>query len=161
MSGPGVTPLHSLTHRVRWRIFAFLFAFGFIAYVQQKGLTVAAQQMMPALQLSQKQIGWLEWAFVLGYATCQFPGGVLGQALGARRTFFIIGLLAFAGTILTPLAPVALGGTALYATLLLLQLVVQCFRAVRRIVIRRYGFELQNAAVVHRDARHTTRSDCR
>lgn len=124
MNSPGVTPLHSLTHRVRWRIFAFLFAFGFIAYVQQKGLTVAGQQMMPALQLNQMQIGWLEWAFVLGYATCQFPGGILGQALGARRTFVIIGLLAFAGTILTPLAPIALGGMALYTALLLLQLLV-------------------------------------
>ena len=124
MIRPEVTPLYALTHRVRWRIFAFLFAFGFIAYLQQKGLTVAAQRMMPELSLSQMQIGWLEWAFVLGYATFQFPGGVIGQRLGARRMFTIISLVAFAATVLTPLAPVALAGTLLYVALFGLQLVM-------------------------------------
>jgi MFS transporter, ACS family, glucarate transporter len=124
VSRTGPPRLYSLTHRVRWRIFAFLFGFGFVAYVQQKGLTVAAQQMMPALSLSQMQIGWLEWAFVLGYAVFQFPGGIVGQRLGARRMFTVIGLMAFAGTVLTPLAPLALSGVLLYVTLLLLQLLV-------------------------------------
>ena len=55
-----------------------------MAYVQQHSLTVASYAMMPALHLTQMQIGWLEWAFLLGYAALQFPGGVLGQRLGAR-----------------------------------------------------------------------------
>jgi MFS transporter, ACS family, glucarate transporter len=116
--------VYSLTHRVRWRIYAFLFAFGFIAYFQQKGLTVAAERIMPELGLSQIQIGWLEWAFVLGYAAFQFPGGVIGQRLGARLMFTLIGSVAFLATILTPLAPVALGGTALFVVLLGLQLLM-------------------------------------
>jgi ACS family glucarate transporter-like MFS transporter len=116
--------VYSLTHRVRWRIYAFLFTFGFIAYFQQKGLTVAAERMMPELGLSQMQIGWLEWAFVLGYAAFQFPGGVIGQRLGARRMFTIISSVAFLATVLTPLAPVALSGTALFVTLLGLQLLM-------------------------------------
>jgi sugar phosphate permease len=62
---PRITAFHALTHRVRWRIFAFLFAFAFIAYFQQKGLTVAAERIMPDLGISQVQVGWLEWAFVL------------------------------------------------------------------------------------------------
>jgi sugar phosphate permease len=45
--------------RIRWRIFSFLFGFGFLAYVQQKTITVAAERMMPDLGLSQLQIGWL------------------------------------------------------------------------------------------------------
>ena len=36
------------------------------------------------------QLGWLETAFLLGYAGMQFPGGVLGQRLGAR-SFVLIG----------------------------------------------------------------------
>jgi len=28
--------------RIRWRIFSFLFGFGFLAYIQQKTITVAA-----------------------------------------------------------------------------------------------------------------------
>jgi ACS family glucarate transporter-like MFS transporter len=95
-----------------------------MAYVQQRSLAVASYQMMPSLNLSQMQIGWLEWAFLLGYAALQFPGGVLGQRLGARSTFVLIGLLSFVCTVTTPLAPVVLTGTALFAVLLGVQLLL-------------------------------------
>ena len=116
--------LYSLTHRVRWRIYGFLFSFGFIAYFQQKGLTVAAERIMPELHFSQAQIGWLESAFVLGYALFQFPGGVLGQRLGARRLFILIGSVAFLATALTPLAPVLLRGTVLLIAMVALQFIM-------------------------------------
>ena len=120
----GPTPAYALAHRIRWRILSLLLGFGYVAYLQQKSLTVAAERMMPDLGLSQMQIGWLEWAFVLGYASFQLPGGVIGQRLGARRMFTLISLVAFFATILTPLAPVVLAGTALLVTLLFLQLVL-------------------------------------
>jgi len=110
--------------RIRWRIFTLLFSFGLMAYVQQRSLAVASYQMMPSLHLSQMQIGWLEWAFLLGYAALQFPGGVLGQRLGARSTYVLIGLLSFICTVTTPLAPVVLTGTALFAVLLGVQLLL-------------------------------------
>ena len=112
--------------RIRWRIFSFLFGFGFLAYVQQKTITVAAERMMPELGLSQLQIGWLEQAFVLGYAIFQMPGGVFGQRVGARRTFVIIGLTAFLATIATPLAPELFAGPALFVALLGAQLLLGC-----------------------------------
>src|SRR5882762_8189603 len=112
--------------RIRWRIFSFLFGFGFIAYVQQKSITVAAERMMPELGLTQLQIGWLEQAFVLGYAIFQMPGGVFGQRLGARRTFVIIGLTAFLATVATPLAPDLFSGRALFIALLAVQVLLGC-----------------------------------
>jgi MFS transporter, ACS family, glucarate transporter len=115
--------------RVRWRIFSLLFGFGFLAYLQQKSITVAAERMMPDLSLSQLQIGWIEWAFVLGYGLFQLPGGIFGQRQGARRTFVIIGLAAFLATIATPLAPYWLTGVGLFAALLLLQLLLGCSQA--------------------------------
>ena len=124
MNPPRITAFHALTHRVRWRIFGFLFAFAFIAYFQQKGLTVAAERIMPDLGISQVQVGWLEWAFVLGYAAFQFPGGVIGQRLGARVTFTLIGSVAFLATVLTPLAPRLLQGSALFLMLFALQLLM-------------------------------------
>ncbi|HEX9140361.1 MAG TPA: MFS transporter [Steroidobacteraceae bacterium] len=124
MNPPSVSAVFALTHRVRWRIFAFLFSFAFIAYFQQKGLTVAAERMMPDLSISQVQVGWLEWAFVLGYAAFQFPSGVIGQRLGARVMFILIGGVAFLATVLTPLAPHVLQGGALFAVLFTLQLVM-------------------------------------
>jgi ACS family glucarate transporter-like MFS transporter len=108
--------------RVRWKIFALLFLFGLLSYVQQRGLAIASVQMMPALHITQMQLGWLESAFILGYAWLQFPGGVLGQRLGARAAFVLVGVVAFFATVTTPLAPLLLSGTALFAALLALQL---------------------------------------
>ena len=110
--------------RVRWRIFAFLFAFGLLAYVQQKSITVAAARIMPDLSLSQQQIGWLEQAFVIGYALFQMPGGLFGQRFGARLTFVIIGLMACGAMLATAAGPMLLGGRALFFELLGVQLLL-------------------------------------
>jgi MFS transporter, ACS family, glucarate transporter len=109
---------------IRWRIFSFLFGFGFLAYVQQKTITVAADRMMPELGISQFQIGVIEMAFIVGYAAFQLPGGVIGQKLGARRTFVLIGLAAFAATFATPIVPYLLSGTALFLGLVTAQAVL-------------------------------------
>jgi MFS transporter, ACS family, glucarate transporter len=115
--------------RIRWRIFTLLFGFGFLAYFQQKSITVVAAQMMPDLHLSQFQIGLIEWGFVLGYGFFQLPGGIFGQRQGARRTFVIIGLAAFLATIGMPLVPYLLSGTALFFALLAAQLLLGCSQA--------------------------------
>jgi ACS family glucarate transporter-like MFS transporter len=110
--------------RIRWRIFAFLFGFGFVAYVQQKSITVAADRIMPDLNLSQLQIGVLEQAFVVGYALFQLPGGIFGQRVGARRAFTIIGLLAFAAMAATATAPELFAGQGIFLALLGAQLLL-------------------------------------
>ena len=110
--------------RVRWWIFLYLFGFGFVAYFQQRGITVASYQMMPQLHLTQEQIGWLLWWMLLGYTALQFPGGVIGQRVGARRMLVIISLLAFAATLGTPLLPLLLTGSTLVVALLAAQLLL-------------------------------------
>jgi MFS family permease len=125
ISGRSALPLPAPQRiRVRWKIFLFLFGFGFIAYVQQRSLTVASYRIMPDLDLSQMQIGWLEEAFLLTYAFMQFPGGVIGQRLGARLMFVLIGLVAVASCMVLPLAPLLLTGTALFGVLLGAQLLL-------------------------------------
>lgn len=103
--------------RVRWRMFSMLVGFGAIVYFQQRSVTVAAERIMPELSLTQMQIGWLQWAFVLSYAALQFPGGILGQRLGARPSLTTIMLIAVVATAAVPLAPAVLGGTALFLAL--------------------------------------------
>ena len=115
--------------RIRWRIFSLLFGFGFLAYLQQKSITVAAERMMPDLSLSQFQIGWIEWAFVLGYGLFQLPGGIFGQRQGPRRALVIVGIAAFVATVATPLAPYWLTGSGLFVALLILQLLLGCSQA--------------------------------
>jgi MFS transporter, ACS family, glucarate transporter len=116
--------IHALLRRVRWRIFGLLFGFGYVACLQQKSVTVAAAGMMPALGLSQMQIGWIESAFLVGYAAFQLPGGVIGQLLGGRRMFVLISMIAFFATVLMPLAPYVLTGTGLFVSLVGLQLLL-------------------------------------
>ncbi|HUO18192.1 MAG TPA: MFS transporter [Steroidobacteraceae bacterium] len=104
---------------VRWKIFAFMFGFGVFAYVQQKGLSVAALRMMPELGLTQQQIGWLQTAFIAGYTLMQFPGGLLGQRFRPRLVFAALGFGACAAALIVPLAPLVLVGAPLLVTLLL------------------------------------------
>lgn len=110
--------------RIRWRIFSMLFGFASIVYFQQRAISIAAERIMPELSLSQMQIGWLQWALVLGYGLLQFPGGLLGQRIGSRRALTGIMLVAVAMCIATPLAPYVVHGTALFAVLFATQLVL-------------------------------------
>jgi ACS family glucarate transporter-like MFS transporter len=103
--------------RIRWRILALLFGFALLAYLQQKSITVAAEQIMPTLHLSQLQIGWLEQAFVIGYGVFQMPGGIVGQRFGARWTFVAISVVAFVAMMALPVAPELFSASNLFLVL--------------------------------------------
>lgn len=70
--------------RVRWRIAALLFAISVVTYIDRVNISVTARQMMPALDLTDLQMGQVFSAFVLGYALFQIPGGRLGDRWGSR-----------------------------------------------------------------------------
>jgi ACS family glucarate transporter-like MFS transporter len=70
--------------RTRWNILALLTLISVITYVDRVNISVAARQMMPALGLTQIQMGYVFSAFVLGYALFQIPGGWLGDRWGSR-----------------------------------------------------------------------------
>ena len=112
---PGVVP-------VRWRIFGLLFLIALLGNLQQRGLSIAAERMMPDLHFTQMQIGWLEQAFVIGYALFQIPSGILGQRCGARWTLLGVGLLCFVCVMSTIAAPDLLATALLLPTLLVTQL---------------------------------------
>jgi ACS family glucarate transporter-like MFS transporter len=107
--------------RIRWLILFFMFLFALVAYVQHTSLAVAAERIMPALHLSQMQVGWLMEAFTVGYTVPQLVAGVLGQRFGARKTLVVAGLIAVSATVTTPLAPMLLSGTGLFVVLALAQ----------------------------------------
>lgn len=92
-----------------------------VVYFQQRAISIAAERIMPELSLSQMQIGWLQWAFVLSYGLLQFPGGVIGQRLGSRRALTIMLLAAIAASAATPLMPALFRGDALFVALFLTQ----------------------------------------
>lgn len=66
---------------VRWRFYTVIFALSFLAYLMRQNIHVAGEQMMPELQISELQMGWIYASFIWGYAMFQLPGGVLGKRL--------------------------------------------------------------------------------
>jgi MFS transporter, ACS family, glucarate transporter len=91
--------------RIRWRILLLLLLISIITYIDRVNISVAARQMMPALGLTNQQMGQIFSAFVFGYALFQIPGGWLGDRWGPRRvlTFAVIWWSIF--TALTAVAP--------------------------------------------------------
>jgi ACS family glucarate transporter-like MFS transporter len=80
-----VAPAAPPPSRTRWVILALLLAISIVTYLDRVNISVTARQMMPALGLTELQMGQVFSAFVLGYALCQIPGGWLGDRWGARR----------------------------------------------------------------------------
>jgi sugar phosphate permease len=110
--------------RVRWRIFAFLFGFAFLGYVQRSGITVASEPMMRDLGLSQSMLGWSLTAFLIGYSVFQIPSAVIGEFWGPRRTFTAIGIITVIACLATPLMPRLAPATSVGALLILAQLLL-------------------------------------
>lgn len=70
--------------RLRWLILGLLFAISVVTYIDRVNISVTARQMMPALGLTDQQMGFVFSSFVIGYALFQIPGGWLGDRWGAR-----------------------------------------------------------------------------
>lgn len=70
-------------------------------------VSVAGALMMKELALTQIEMGRVFSAFLLGYALCQVPAGMLADRLGARRVLGIAALSWVAATALMAFAPAA------------------------------------------------------
>jgi ACS family glucarate transporter-like MFS transporter len=110
--------------RIRWWIFAYMFGFAMLSYMQRNSIAVAAQSIMPDLHVTQWQIGLLNAAFTTAYALTQLPGGVVGQRFGARPTYVAVGIIGLIATLATPLATMVWTGTGLFLVLLCAQAVL-------------------------------------
>ena len=75
---------------IRWRICALMIVVSFVAYLLRTNMSVAGVPMSADLGLSHVQLGVVLAAFAWGYAIFQFPGGLLGDVIGARRALTIL-----------------------------------------------------------------------
>lgn len=98
-----------------------MFMFPMLTYTQRTSLNVAAERIIPEFHLTQMQVGWLMWAYTVAYTVFQIPSGVIGERLGARTTFALIGIVSLTATIAMPLLPLVLSGTALFVGWVLVQ----------------------------------------
>jgi len=109
---------------VRWKICALLTIASFVAYLLRTNMSVAGAPMAADLGLTPVQLGVVLGGFAWGYALFQFPGGVLGDRIGARRALTAMAVLWGVLNLLVGLVP---AGTALSTTAALLLLLALRF----------------------------------
>lgn len=97
-------PVNNRSH-VRWIVIVAMCGVSFISYVLRTNISIAGDVLMKDLHLTEIQLGMVFAAFAWGYAIFQFPGGVLGDVYGSRKSLTICGLLWAVLTLLTGLVP--------------------------------------------------------
>lgn len=107
------------TSWVRWKVLTLLILLSCVAYVLKTNMSVAGTTMMHDLGLSEVQFGIILAGSAWGYTVFQFPGGLLGDALGGRRSMTLIAVVWGVGTLLVGLVPAA-GVLSLVGVLVLL-----------------------------------------
>jgi ACS family glucarate transporter-like MFS transporter len=103
--------------RVRWLLIGWIFLISAVAYLDRVNLSIAGKAIMDEFHLDTVRLGWIQSAFVLGYAFFQAPAGRLADRIGPRK---VLGLGVIWWAVFTSLITVIPGGAA---TLLLLILV--------------------------------------
>ncbi|MFN7996650.1 MAG: MFS transporter [Bryobacteraceae bacterium] len=95
-----------------WGLIALLAATATASYLCRVNVSVAGALMMRELGLSQAEMGKVFSAFLLGYALCQIPAGMLADRFGPRRVLMLSVLAAVLTTI-----SITIAGTLLLALL--------------------------------------------
>jgi len=70
-----------------------MFMLSLLLYIDRICISAAKDPIADALQLSDKQMGWILSAFALGYALFQVPSGYLADRYGPRRV--LTGIVSF------------------------------------------------------------------
>jgi ACS family glucarate transporter-like MFS transporter len=109
---------------VRWNICALLTVASFVAYLLRTNMSVAGAPMAAEMGLTPVQLGIVLGGFAWGYAIFQFPGGVIGDRIGARRALAGMAVLWGGLNLLVGLIP---AGTAISTTAVLLLLLALRF----------------------------------
>lgn len=103
---------------LRWIILAVVISASFIAYTLRTNFSIVSESMIEDLGMNAYQLGLVFSAFAAGYAIFQFPGGIIGDRFGPRRTITGISIAWAALTVVTAMIPgsdVLSGGTIVLA----------------------------------------------
>jgi ACS family glucarate transporter-like MFS transporter len=71
--------------RIRWILIGWIFLLSAVGYLDRVNLSIAGGAIMREFSLDKVQLGWVQSAFVLGYALFQAPAGRLADRIGPRK----------------------------------------------------------------------------
>lgn len=89
----------------RWVVLGAILLASFFAYSLRINVNIVGESMMRDLGMSEYQLGLLFSAFWAGYCLFQFPGGLIGDKFGPRKTIAAIAILWSLLTVVTALIP--------------------------------------------------------
>jgi ACS family glucarate transporter-like MFS transporter len=89
----------------RWVVLAVIILASFIAYTLRTNVNIVGETMMRDLGMTEYQLGLVFSAFAAGYALFQFPGGLIGDRFGPRKTITAIAIAWSLLTVITALIP--------------------------------------------------------
>jgi len=116
--------------RVRYQVLAAGCGLAVITYIHRVGFATASAEFKTSLNLTDKHLGRLMAAFMIGYGVFEMPWGILGDRLGVRN---ILAWIILGGSILT--ASLALIGllppdtAVVFGVLLVLRFAFGAFQA--------------------------------
>jgi len=110
----------------RWTILALLLGISIITYIDRVNISITARHMMPALGLTNVQMGQIFSAFVFGYALFQIPGGWAGDRWGPRKILTLAVIWWSIFTALTALAPTSFlaGAMGIWGSLMIVRFLI-------------------------------------
>ncbi len=71
--------------RIRWVLIGWIFLLSAVGYLDRVNLSIAGGAIMRDFSLDKVHLGWVQSAFVLGYAFFQAPAGRLADRIGPRK----------------------------------------------------------------------------
>ena len=89
----------------RWIVLGAIVLASFVAYVLRSNVNIVGESMMQDLGMNEYQLGLVFSAFAAGYALFQFPGGMIGDRFGPRRTITVMAVIWTLLTVATALVP--------------------------------------------------------
>ena len=75
-----------MSHRIRYLLIILIFVVSAVVYIDRSNMSIAGLYLAKDYHISKIQLGWLQSAFLLGYAFFQIPAGWVVGKLGPRRT---------------------------------------------------------------------------
>jgi len=75
-----------MSGKVRYLLIILLFVVSAVVYIDRSNMSIAGLELIKSYGVTTIQLGWLQSAFLLGYAFFQIPAGWVVGKLGPRKT---------------------------------------------------------------------------